>query len=118
VAYPTPNPYPNRLQPVWLPLPLPLTLSLAATRMQAVACASLASLEELWLNDNPVAEEAHLADLALLPRLQTLYLASSIPPPTTRTPPPTPARPTPTPPHPPLTPPAPLGPPAGGIAHQ
>ena len=53
---------------------------------QAVACASLVSLEELWLNDNPVAEEAHLADLALLPRLQTLYLASSISPPHTRHP--------------------------------
>ena len=56
------------------------TLELSNNRLQAVACASLVSLEELWLNDNPIEEEAHLADLALLPRLQTLYLASSTPP--------------------------------------
>jgi serine/threonine protein kinase len=57
------------------------TLELSNNRLQAVVCGSLVSLEELWLNDNLVEEEAHLADLALLPRLQTLYLASSIPPP-------------------------------------
>ena len=57
------------------------TLELSNNRLQAVACASLVSLEELWLNDNPIEEETHLADLAALPRLQTLYLASSTPPP-------------------------------------
>ena len=41
LANPAPNPYPNRLQAVWLTLPLPLTLSLTATVVQAVACASL-----------------------------------------------------------------------------
>ena len=57
------------------------TLELSNNRLQAVACASLVSLEELWLNDNPIEAETHLADLAALPRLQTLYLASLIPPP-------------------------------------
>ena len=56
------------------------TLELSNNRLQAVACASLVSLEELWLNDNPIEAETHLADLAALPRLQTLYLASSTPP--------------------------------------
>ena len=41
LANPTPDPNPDRLQPVWLPLSLPLTLSLTATVVQAVACASL-----------------------------------------------------------------------------
>ena len=65
------------------------TLELSNNRLQAVACASLVSLEELWLNDNPIEAETHLADLAALPRLQTLYLASS-----TRPPRPTPPHPT------------------------
>jgi Leucine-rich repeat (LRR) protein len=53
------------------------TLELSNNQLQAVACARLGALEELWLNNNAIAAPEQLAELASLPRLQTLYLAGS-----------------------------------------
>eukprot|EP00965_Chrysotila_dentata_P225256 6194648-Pleurochrysis_carterae.AAC.7 len=51
------------------------TLELSSNRLKAVACASLGALEELWLNDNPIADVSAVAQVGRLTRLKTLYLA-------------------------------------------
>lgn len=50
------------------------TLELSANKLHAVECASLVSLEELWLNSNPIADASGVAQLAHLPKLKTVYL--------------------------------------------
>ena len=51
------------------------TVELSANRLRSIQVAPLSLLEELWLSDNPIDDAAALADVAVLPRLKTLYLS-------------------------------------------
>jgi len=50
------------------------TLELSANRLRVVDCAGFSSLEELWLNANPIQDVDAIGELVALKKLKTLYL--------------------------------------------